>query len=88
MGNILPNIFREPFNFGNTTVDLGDLLGEQTIKRLRKKFHDISDIELCASLQELVKYLFLCSYSSTSLFFPGNLLIDELWHALITETAI
>lgn len=83
----LPNIFKESFKFGDSNVDLCNLLGEQILLKLRLKFGNVSDDLICVGLQELMKYLFLCSYSPNSLFFPGNVLIDDLWHALIIETA-
>lgn len=78
---------REPFQLGKRTITLIGFLGLPAIIRTQKKFSTISDEELQTALKEMLRYLFLTASSDTSLFFPGNQLIDDIWHSFVIETA-
>lgn len=75
-----------PFRMGPSDTSLTDFFGEATVARLRSKFAKASDLELHDTLRELARYFYLCAQGPESLFFSGNKLMDDLWHALIIET--
>lgn len=77
---------KKPFRFGPHDLSLDDLLPASAITRMPKKF-DAPPAELAVALRELVRFLFLAAHSPRTVFFPGDQLVDDLWHALITETA-
>lgn len=82
----LPTQYKDSFKLGDVYTNLVALLGEATIRKLREKFYIHDEIEVAVGLRELVRYLYLCAHAPSSVFFPGNVLVDELWHSLITET--
>lgn len=63
------------------------MLGISTIRKLSGKFPQYTEVELALGLEELIKFLILSAYNPSSTFFPGNRFVDDLWHALILETA-
>lgn len=77
----------EPFKFGKHSITLYELLGPTAISRTKKKFPAYSDSEIFTALREVARYLYLTANSDTSLFFPGNQLMDDVWHSFIIETA-
>lgn len=83
---VLPILFSETFKLGRVSTDLVSLLGEQTIKKINLKFSENSVQELHGSLREVIRFLYLSAYAPSSVFFPGDKLVDDLWHTLITET--
>ncbi len=74
------------FAFGKRCVSILQILGANYIDMLNTKFSQIPELELFVATRETLRFLLLSSYSPTSLFFPGDTLIDEIWHALILET--
>lgn len=77
----------DSFRFGDRDASVVELVGISELNRLQKKFTNHSPRQIVIGLRELSRYLYLVGKSGHSLFFPGNRLIDELWHSLITETA-
>lgn len=75
------------FKMGNRFVSLVDIFGESVLDRLRYKFSEQSEKALDSTLRELARYLYLSAYAPNGVFFPGTFLMDDIWHALITETA-
>lgn len=69
-----PNAFRE-------------LIGGPLLKKLFSKFSDHGPEDISCALEEVIRYLQLSAASPSSIFFPGDKLTDDLWHALIVETA-
>lgn len=80
------NWSRVQFKLGDQQAALITLFSEKTLKQIEKKFKVVPPKELAIALRETVRFLYVCAYSPHSVFFPGNKLIDDLWHALITET--
>ncbi len=78
----------ESFRFGRSYASLSFILGVEAIKKVCEKFKEESNENLYISTKELVKYLFLAAHSNRSLFFPGNKLMDDIWHVLILETKL
>lgn len=76
-----------PFKLGPQTPTLLDLLGWHTIQTVRKKISDPTDLELTNYLRELMRFLYLAANSPSSIFFPGDQIMDNVWHELILETA-
>lgn len=66
---------------------LSDFIPMSAWVLLTRKFPDVKPGALATVVVELVKYLVLASETET-LFFPGSKLLDDVWHALITETRI
>lgn len=64
-----------------------ELIGGTLLKKLFSKFSDHRPEEVSCALEEVIRYLQLSAASPSSIFFPGDKLTDDLWHALITETA-
>jgi hypothetical protein len=60
---------------------------ERAWNLLRRKFPALRPGELTTVVEELVKYLLLAADAET-LFFPGDQLMDDVWHALIVETRL
>lgn len=85
--NSLGDLASERFKLGPRQVSVVELLGPKTLSKIEKKFVKDSASTLAISLRELLRFLFLSAHSPKTVFFPGDKLIDDLWHALITETA-
>lgn len=64
-----------------------ELIGGPLLKKLFSKFADHGPDEVSCALEEVIRYLQLSAASPSSVFFPGDKLTDDLWHALIVETA-
>jgi hypothetical protein len=75
------------FRLGPQETSLLTLLGESRLKSVQAKFPNVPVVEWTTALQETVRYLFLVAYSPKGLFFPGDELMDDLWHALLLETS-
>lgn len=76
----------QKFKLGRRDVALVDLLDSDFLQNLKSKFSHEAERTLWISMRELVRYLYMATYSPHSLFFPGTKLIDDIWHAVITET--
>ncbi len=74
------------FRLGTRQIRSVDLIGQDQVARLKKKFSAIDPQEFEVALRELLRFLYLSAHCPSQMFFPGNKLIDDLWHALITET--
>src|SRR5256885_1377173 len=74
------------FRLGISDVCLSDLLSERFLDDITKKFSVAPDT-LFIALPEQIRVLFLQANFRGSLFFRGDELMDNLWHALITETS-
>lgn len=57
------------------------------IKKLFSKFSNHPAERVACALEEVIRYLQLSAASPKTIFFPGDKLMDDLWHALIVETA-
>ncbi len=61
-------------------------LTEEIYQKLESKFQNVSTQELSIATIESLRFLYLCAQAEGSLFFPGNQLIDDIWHLFVTET--
>lgn len=75
------------YPFGQDKVNLRALIGDFALGKISGKFTDTPSTTFLTALTETVRFLFLGAYSPQTLFFPGDKLIDDLWHSLIIETA-
>lgn len=78
--------FQTPFRFGSVETNLEKVFGKNLLKKINQKFISTPALDLAVGCRELAKYLLLCAHSQSEVFFPGNLLIDEIWHVCIAET--
>lgn len=69
------------------SYSIEDFLRPAIFLQIKKKFPKVSELTFNVALIETIKFLYLSSYSPSTLFFPGDQLIDDLWHSLIVETA-
>ncbi|MFL5812709.1 MAG: hypothetical protein ACJ763_03960 [Bdellovibrionia bacterium] len=84
--NDLIELAAKSFRFGSDRMSVLDALGPQSIKKIGTKFPEQAAEDLIDRCQELLKYFYLASTSSSPLFFPGDKLMDDIWHTLIIET--
>lgn len=63
------------------------LIPPAQVERLFSKFSKHPKAEVSVALEEVVRFLQLGASSPSTVFFPGDGLMDDLWHALIIETA-
>jgi hypothetical protein len=76
---------KQPFEFGPKKSSLETILGRKTLENIHKKFKE-EPLKLVTALRETVRFLYLAAHSPRTLFFPGDKLMDDLWHALVVET--
>lgn len=76
----------EPFRLGRLRTTLQSVLRSFFLEKIGSKFKLVPDDELFVASRELVRYLYLVAHAPHGVFFVGNGLIDDLWHALIIET--
>lgn len=55
-------------------------------RKIHKKFSDYNDDYLVLLVRETLRYLQLSVYKESSLFFPGNMALDDIWHCFILES--
>lgn len=79
--------FYEIFKLGERQVSIISLIDHNAVSKVLSKFEKINEESIYLGLREVIRYLFLASYKEGTLFFPGSPFLDELWHALIVETA-
>jgi hypothetical protein len=68
-------------------IEFQSLLGLESCNKIEAKFENIDHEILKEATGEVVKFLILGTNKKGSLFFPGNKLVDDIWHSLIIETA-
>lgn len=78
--------FQTPFRFGSIQTNLEKVFGDNLLKKINQKFSSIPAVDLAIGCRELARYLLLCAHAPATVFFPGSLLIDEIWHVCIAET--
>lgn len=76
---------KRPFAFGPKESTLETILGRKTLENIHRKFKE-EPLKLSTALRETVRFLYLAAHSPRTLFFPGDKLMDDLWHALVVET--
>lgn len=79
------DLTKQPFAFGTAESSLEDILGQRTLENIHRKFNE-EPSRLATALRETVRFLYLAAHSPRTLFFPGDKLMDDLWHALVIET--
>ena len=79
-------IWTRPFKFGAGQTCLATIFGTKAIERVRLKFSSYEVPHLAVGLRELARFLFLGAYAPSTIFFPGDELVDNLWHSFIVET--
>ncbi len=77
---------KTPFKLGGVHANLESVFGPSLLALILKKFDDRPQDQLLIAARELARYLFLCAYAPNTVFFAGNTLVDQVWHACITET--
>jgi len=76
------NVFRD-----ESSISFNELIGPTSQNSLSYKFSSLSDETFQTCLMETLRFLYLASISTeNSLFFPGDQIIDDMWHALVIET--
>ncbi len=66
---------------------ISDFVPNDLYLKTRIKFAAETDTGFAVAMKETIKFLYLCAYAERPIFFPGDKLIDLIWHALIVETA-
>lgn len=64
-----------------------DLVAGPLLNKLFSKFSERGPQRVSIALEEVIRFLQLSAASPSPIFFPGDKLMDDLWHALIVETA-
>lgn len=85
---VLHSLGEHEFRIHGNRLKLGDILGETAIRLICKK-HGYEDPDLLTlATTEVLRFIYLAGISGTPLFFPGEKLMDELWHTLRLETVL
>ena len=74
------------FKLGKYSLSLSDLLSPYLLNKIQEKFKTEPSERFFSALVEVIRFIYLSSKTPGTLFFPGNRLMDEIWHALIVET--
>jgi len=76
------------FRIHRNKIKLGEILGEAAIRLICKKHGCQNEDSLTLATAEVIRFIYLSGISGTPLFFPGDKLMDDIWHTILLETAI